>query len=71
MDHMTDIKDQTLDQALKGFVLGLFSWLAMKYDVPPEIAVSGAALVAALLAWVSTKIGPDRATASFMGPRSQ
>lgn len=60
---------QTIDQTVKGLIIGILSWLAMKYDVPAEISVPGVALVAALLAWVSSKVGADKNTASFVGPK--
>lgn len=69
MDHMTTPGEQTLDQAVKGLVIGLLTWLAMKYEVPAEIVVPGTAVVAALLAWVSAKAGADKGTASFVGPK--
>lgn len=65
----TTTTEQTLDQAVKGLVLGVLSWLAVKYDVPAEIVVPGTAVVAAVLAWISGKVGTDRETASFIGPR--
>jgi hypothetical protein len=70
MEHITNTNQQTLDQAVKGLVLGLLSWVAIKYDMPPEIVIGGSAVVAALLAWVSAKMGTDKTTASFVGPKS-
>lgn len=69
MEPMTSPREQTIDQAVKGLVIGVLTWLAMKYNVPAEITVPGMAVVAALLAWVSTRVGADRETASFVGPR--
>lgn len=66
----TSTTQQTLDQTVKGLVIGVLSWLAMKYDVPAEITVPAVTLVAALLAWVSAKVGVDRDTASFIGPKA-
>jgi hypothetical protein len=68
MEHMTTPQEQTLDQAVKGLVIGLLTWLSMRYDVPGEIVVPGMAVVAAFLAWLSTRTGKDRQTASFVGP---
>jgi hypothetical protein len=65
----TTPKEQTLDQAVKGLVVGVLTWLAIRYEVPVEITVPGIAVVAALLAWVSSKVGSDKNTASFLGPR--
>jgi hypothetical protein len=67
----TTTKDQTLDQTLKGLVIGVLTWLAMKYSVPVEITVPGMAAVAALMAWLSSRIGADAGTASFVGPRDK
>lgn len=68
--NTTTTAQQTIDQTVKGLVIGVLSWLAMKYDVPVEISVPGVALVAALLAWVSAKVGVDKETASFVGPKA-
>lgn len=68
--NITSTTQQTLDQTVKGLIIGVLSWLAMKYDVPAEVSVPGVALVAALLAWVSAKVGTDRETASFLGPKA-
>lgn len=70
MEHITDTRQQTLDQAVKGLVLGILSWLAIKYDLPVEIVVGGSAVVAALMAWFSAKMGADKSTASFFGPKT-
>lgn len=66
----TSTTQQTIDQTVKGLVIGVLTWLAAKYAVPAEISVPGVALVAALLAWVSAKVGSDKSTASFVGPKS-
>ena len=68
--NTTTAAQQTIDQTVKGLIIGVLSWLAMKYDVPAEVSVPGVALVAALLAWVSAKVGTDRETASFLGPKA-
>lgn len=60
---------QTIDQTVKGLIIGILTWLAATYNVPAEISVPGVALAAALLAWVSTKVGVDKGTASFVGPK--
>jgi hypothetical protein len=69
--NATTTAQQTIDQTVKGLIIGVLSWLAMKYDVPAEISVPGVALVAALLAWVSAKVGADKSTASFVGPKAE
>ncbi len=69
MENVTSTQEQTLDQAVKGLVIGVLTWLAIRYDVPAEITVPGVAVVAALLAWVSSRVGGDKGTASFVGPR--
>ena len=68
--NTTTAAQQTIDQTVKGLIIGVLSWLAMKYDVPAEVSVPGVALVAALLAWVSAKVGTDKETASFVGPKA-
>jgi hypothetical protein len=68
--NTTSTTQQTLDQTVKGLIIGVLTWLAMKYEVPSEITVPGVALVAALLAWISTKVGIDKETASFVGPKA-
>lgn len=68
--NTTTTAQQTIDQTIKGLVIGVLSWLAMKYDVPAEISVPGVALAAALLAWLSSKVGTDKGTASFVGPEA-
>jgi hypothetical protein len=68
--NTTTTVQQTVDQTVKGLIIGIFTWLAAKYDVPAEVSVPGVALVAAVLAWVSSKMGADKGTASFLGPKS-
>lgn len=69
MDH-TSTNQQGIDQAVKGLVIGLLTWLAMKFEVPAEVTVPAMALVGLGLAWVSTKVGADKGTASFVGPKA-
>lgn len=66
----TTTAQQGLDQAVKGLVIGLLSWLAMKFEVPAEVTVPAMALVGLGLAWLSTKVGADKTTASFVGPKA-
>lgn len=66
----TTTTQQTIDQTVKGLIIGVLTWLAAKYDLPAEVSVPAVALAAALLAWVSTKVGADRDTASFVGPKA-
>lgn len=66
----TTTTQQTIDQTVKGLIIGVLTWLAAKYDLPAEVSVPAVALAAALLAWVSTKIGADKDTASFVGPKA-
>lgn len=70
MEHTTNTGQQTLDQAIKGLILGILSWLAIKYELPVEVVVGGSAVVAALMAWFSAKMGADKGTASFFGPKT-
>jgi phage shock protein PspC (stress-responsive transcriptional regulator) len=57
-----------MDQTAKGGVLGILTYLAMKYDVDPALVALAMPLVSAVLAWTSTKIG-DPAIASFVGTK--
>lgn len=66
----TTTTQQTIDQTVKGLIIGVLTWLAAKYDLPAEVSVPAVALAAALLAWVSTKVGADKDTASFVGPKA-
>ena len=66
----TTTGQQGLDQAVKGLVIGLLTWLAMKFEVPAEVTVPAMALVGLGLAWLSTKVGADKETASFVGPKA-
>ena len=68
--NSTTPTQQTIDQMIKGLVIGLLTWVATQYEVPAEITVPALALVAIGLAWVSTKIGADKETASFFGPKA-
>lgn len=65
----TSTAQQGLDQTVKGLIIGVLTWLAMKYEVPAEVTVPAMALVALGLAWLSTKVGADKGTASFVGPK--
>lgn len=66
----TSTTQQGLDQAIKGLVIGLLTWLATKYSIPAEVTIPAMALVAIGLAWLSTKVGADKETASFVGPKA-
>jgi len=66
----TTTGQQGIDQAVKGLVIGLLTWLAMKFEVPAEVTVPAMALVGLGLAWLSTKVGADKSTASFVGPKA-
>jgi hypothetical protein len=68
--NSTTTTQQTIDQTIKGLVVGVLTWVATKYEVPAEITVPALALVAIGLAWVSAKIGADKETASFLGPKA-
>jgi hypothetical protein len=68
--NSTTTTQQTMDQMIKGLVIGVLTWVATKYEVPAEITVPALALVAIGLAWVSSKIGADKGTASFLGPKA-
>ena len=66
----TTTGQQGIDQAVKGLVIGLLTWLAMKFEVPAEVTVPAMALVGLGLAWASTKVGADKTTSSFIGPKA-
>ena len=66
----TSTTQQGLDQAIKGLGIGLLTWLATKYSIPAEVTIPAMALVAIGLAWLSTKVGADKETASFVGPKA-
>lgn len=60
-----DKKSQLSDQSLKGAVLGLISYFAFKADLDPAMIAMSTPVVAALLAYASTRIG-DPDAASFL-----
>ena len=66
----TSTAQQGLDQTVKGLIIGVLTWLAMKYEVPADVTVPAMALVAFGLAWLSAKVGTDKSTASFVGPKA-
>ena len=66
----TSTAQQEIDQVIKGLVIGLLTWVATKYSVPAEVTVPAMALVALGLAWLSAKVGADKSTASFVGPKA-
>lgn len=57
---------QTADQATKGGVMGLLTYLAMKYDVDPGLIAAAMPVVAAIFAWLSTKIGDPELACLFI-----
>ncbi len=67
--QMTSPGQQGIDQAVKGLVIGLLTWLATKYSLPAEVTIPAMALIGLGLAWLSTKVGVDKETASFVGPK--
>lgn len=60
--------NQTTDQATKGGVLGIVTYLGIKYSVDPALLAMSLPLIAAGLAWVSTRIG-DPTVAAFFGDK--
>jgi phage shock protein PspC (stress-responsive transcriptional regulator) len=62
------MKNQAVDQSAKGGVMGILTYLAMKYDVDPALVALSMPLIAGVLAWASTKIG-DPCVASFVGSK--
>ncbi len=63
------MKNQAMDQTAKGGILGIITYLAMKYKADPALVAMAMPLVSAVLAWASTKIG-DPAVASFGGSKA-
>jgi hypothetical protein len=59
-------RNQTADQTLKGGVLGIITYLAMKYNVDPALTALALPVLAAGLSLASTKIG-DPEVAAFFG----
>jgi len=62
--------NQTTDQATKGGVLGIVTYLGIKYSVDPALLAMSMPLLAAGLAWASTKIG-DPEVAAFFGDKGR
>lgn len=56
---------QLKDQAAKGGILGLASYIALKSNMDPELVAICMPVLAGVLAWASTKIG-DPELASFL-----
>lgn len=52
--------------AASGGVLGIITYLLMKIDADPALVSMALPLIAAVLSWVSTRIG-DPEVASFIG----
>ena len=59
-------RNQTADQTLKGGILGIITYLAMKYNVDPALTALALPVIAAGLSLASTKIG-DPEVAAFFG----
>lgn len=57
---------QTADQSVKGGVLGLLVYLAQTNNIDPGLVAAAMPVVAALLAWVSTKIGDPELACLFI-----
>ena len=61
---------QTADQATKGGLMGLFTYLAIHYKVDPGLIAAGMPVLAGILAWLSTKIGDPELACLFI-PKSE
>jgi hypothetical protein len=59
--------NQTTDQAMKGGLLALFAYFANKQGMEAELILILTPIVAAVLAYLSKKIG-DPEIASFLAP---
>lgn len=57
---------QMTDQTAKGGVIGLIAYALMKWNFDPAFIALVLPLAAAILSWVSTRIG-DTQIASFIG----
>ena len=66
MAQFNSTKQQYADQTTKGGVLGIVSYLFMKFNLDPALIAMSLPLVAALLSWASTQMG-DNELASFFG----
>ena len=60
-----DNKSQLSDQSLKGAVMGLLSYIAMKVDLDPALIAMCMPVLAGVLAYASTRVG-DPGAASFL-----
>lgn len=63
------VKAQIQDQTVKGGVLALLTYIAVKVKIDPELVMLCMPLMSALFAFLSTKIG-DPALASFLSVQS-
>lgn len=59
---MSNLQKSHQDAALKGAVLGVLTYVAVKANVSTEVVALAIPAVAAALSWLSTKIG-DKNTA--------
>lgn len=66
MSQVNSTKQQYADQTTKGGVLGIVTYLFMKWNVDPAFVAMSLPLIAAGLSWASTQIG-DKELASFFG----
>jgi hypothetical protein len=61
-----NVHAQHADQTVKGGLLGLFTYLAMKYSMDPALTALLMPLIAGVLSWASSRIG-DPKLASLIG----
>ena len=66
MSQNNSTKQQYADQTTKGGVLGIVTYLFMKWNLDPAFIAMTLPLIAAGLSWASTQIG-DSEVASFFG----
>ena len=59
---------QGIDQTLKGGVLGIITYLGIKYNADPALLAMSMPLISAVLAFISSKIG-DPHIAAFLSPK--
>lgn len=58
--------NQTADQGTKGGILGIITYLLIKYNVDPALTALSLPVLAVALSWASTKVG-DPNVAAFFG----
>lgn len=63
-------KSQISDQSIKGAVIGLAVYALTKVEADPALVAMATPVIAAALAWASTKVG-DKDVAAFLSVASK